>query len=103
MHLEHGCGLGDSSSLLKDGEVGMLVVLVLSVDIVLTKEIGDTGSEMGLAGPAESGGDRREGVEAWKSVETRSSGSFDDLEPPSLDGFGSRVRKRRLHSVRDGS
>lgn len=81
----------------------MLVVLVLSVDVVLTKEIGDTGSEIGLAGPAESGGDRSDGLEAWKSVETLRLGSVDDREPPSLDGFGSRVRKRRLHSVRDGS
>lgn len=83
--------------------MGMLVVLVLSVDVVLTKDIGDTGSEMGLAGPAESGGDRREGVDPGKSVETRRAGSVDAREPPSLVGFGSRVRKRRLHSVRDGS
>lgn len=48
----------------KDGEAGMLVVLVLRVDVVLTNEIGDTGSDIGLAGPAESGGDGGDGVEA---------------------------------------
>jgi hypothetical protein len=103
VHLEHGCGLGGSSSFPDDGEAGMLVVLVLSVDVVLTREIGDTGPEIGLAGPAESGGDGRDGVEASKSVETRSSGSMVVWEQPPLDGSGSRVRKRRLHRVRDGS
>lgn len=81
----------------------MLVVLVFSVDVVLTNEMGDTGSEMGLAGPAESGGDRRDGVYPWKSVVTRKPGSVDDREAPSLDSFESSVRKRRPHSVRDGS
>lgn len=81
----------------------MLVVLVLIVDVVLMNEIGDTGSEMGLAGPAESGGDSREGVDPWKFVETCRPGSVGDRGPPSLEGFDSSVMKRRLHSVRDGS
>lgn len=80
----------------------MLDVLVLSV-AVLMNEIGDTGSDTGLAGPGESGGDSSEGVDSWKSVETCRAEGIEEREPTLLDGFGSRVRKRRLHSVRDGS